>query len=115
MVSIFGASFKTAGLILSIHLWSSLFVFLGVARGAWITTEGLMKFSMFSAVAGAAINILLNLILIPMYSGIGAAVATVISYAFSGYISSFFYYKTREVGAMMTKSILFPLYWLMGK
>lgn len=36
---------------------------------------------MWSTVAGAITNIILNLILIPMFSGMGAAVATLISYA----------------------------------
>ena len=35
---------------------------------------------MVSTVAGAIINIILNFVLIPIYGGFGAAIATVISY-----------------------------------
>ena len=36
---LFGDTYKQAGTILSIHIWASVFVFLGVASGKWFLTE----------------------------------------------------------------------------
>ena len=42
---IYGDNYAAAGPVFSIHIWSGLFVSLGVARGPWLITEGLTKFS----------------------------------------------------------------------
>jgi PST family polysaccharide transporter len=50
-------------------------------------------------------NIVLNLWLIPKYQGLGAAIATVISYAFADYVMCFIYPPARKFGLIMTKAI----------
>ncbi len=42
---LYGKNYAQAGPILTIHIWTGLFVSLGVARETWLTTEGLMKFT----------------------------------------------------------------------
>lgn len=103
---LYGQNFSAAGGILAIHIWSALFVFLGVVQGTWDATENLTKFAFFRTSLGALINILLNFILIPLYSGVGAAIATVISYALSAYFFNTFIYKTRPIFRCQTKSLL---------
>ncbi len=49
----YGAEFAAAGPILAVHIWSSVFVFLGVARGQWLVNEGLQKFYLGATCAGA--------------------------------------------------------------
>jgi len=49
--------------------------------------------------------------LIPVYGAIGAAVATVISYASAGWLALLFSARTRPMGWMMAKSLLLPLRW----
>lgn len=77
---LFGNDFGDAGRILTIHMWASIFVFLGVVSGKWLLLEGLYMLSFYRALVGAIINILSNYILIPYYGAIGAAVSTVFSY-----------------------------------
>jgi polysaccharide transporter, PST family len=109
LVSIlYGNKFIQAGPILSVHIWAGVFVFIGVAGSMWIMLEGLQKFTLFATSLGAIINIILNLYLIPLYSGFGAAIATVISYAIAGYFVFFFYAKTRTIFSILSNSILFP-------
>ena len=80
---IFGAAYAAAGPILSIHIWASVFVFLGVAGGRWFIVEGRQILSMQRTALGAVVNVALNFVLIPRFGPIGAAWATVISYSVS--------------------------------
>ncbi|MDJ0615535.1 MAG: flippase [Calothrix sp. MO_192.B10] len=80
---LFGASYSAAGAVLAIHIWSSFFIFIGVAISPWFIAEGLTHLSMYRTLIGAITNIILNLFLIPAYAETGAAISTVISYAFT--------------------------------
>jgi PST family polysaccharide transporter len=73
---LFGTPFAAAGPILAVHIWTAVFVFLGVPLGPWIVAEGLMKVSLYRSLAGGVVNIILNLYLIPRLGGMGAALAT---------------------------------------
>ncbi|GIL20968.1 MAG: flippase [Candidatus Jettenia sp.] len=115
IILFFGKSFEASGSILSIHIWASLFVFLGVAQSPWDLAENLTRLSLMRTIVGAIINIVLNFILIPLFSIIGAAIATIISYAFSAYISNLFNGKTRPIFFYQTKSVFFIKYlWVLG-
>ncbi len=104
----YGAAFAPAGPILSIHIWSSVFVFLGAARGQWLINEGLQRFYLIATGCGAVANVLLNLILIPRWGGLGAAYATVASYALATWIVSYFHPAVRPTAAMQTRALLIP-------
>lgn len=105
----YGEAYRQASTILSIHILASVFVFLGVARTKWLVTEGLTKFSFLTSGIGAILNVVMNLYLIPLYGGVGAAVATVVSYAMAVYVSCFLYPRTWPAARMMTKAIFVPL------
>jgi len=53
-----------------------------------------------------------NLILIPRYEGVGAAIATVVSYGASGYFSSFVYPRLLETALMQSKAFIAPVRYL---
>lgn len=103
-----GAEFQQSATILMWHIWAAPFVFLGVARSQWLNAENLTKFSFATTSLGTISNILLNLLLIPTYSGVGAAIATLISYAIAGYVSCIFYPELHKTFGMLTKALLIP-------
>jgi len=101
---IYNDKFEGAGAMLSIHIWSGIFVFLGVASSQYLLAEGYTRISFYRTMAGAIINILLNLWLIPLYGGVGASIATLIACI----ISTFYLLlipKTRLQGILMLKSL----------
>lgn len=107
-----GAEYTEAGGILTIHIWSGVFIFLSVARSKWLIEENMTRFSSISTSFGAVSNILLNLLLIPRYQGTGAAIATLISYGINTYITSIVYPPTAKTGGwMLTKALLVPFRW----
>jgi len=105
---IFGGAYTSAGVILAIHIWAGIFVFTREALGRWFVNEGMMIFSFISAGTGALVNVVLNILLIPYHGAVGAAVATVISYAVSGYLICFFSRRSFEVGLAITRALLIP-------
>lgn len=105
----YGPAFAAAGPILAVHIWSSVFVFLGVARGQWLVAERLQGFYLAATLAGAVVNVGLNLVLIPRWSGLGAAVATVVAYGAAAWLASYLHPAVRAAAAMQTRALLLPL------
>lgn len=103
-----GTEYTQAGKILAWHIWASPFVFLGVARSQWLIAENLTKLSFATTLLGTIINVLLNLWLIPIYEGTGAAIATVISYAVASYFTCIFHRKMFNTAWMLTKALFIP-------
>ncbi|EDM37239.1 probable polysaccharide biosynthesis protein [Pedobacter sp. BAL39] len=91
--------------VLSVHIWAGIFAFLGTASGQFLIAEGYTKLALVRTAAGAIINILLNMIWIPQYGIMGAAIATLVAY-FSSTFFILLFPKTREQGLMMFKSLL---------
>lgn len=107
-----GTGYTDAGSILTLHVWSGIFVFLSIARSKWLIEENMTRFSSVSTSLGAVANILLNLILIPNYGGQGAAIATFVSYGISSYICCIVYPPTAKTGGLMlTKALFVPFRW----
>jgi len=104
----FGEKYKASAPILTIHIWAALFIFMRAAFSKWILIENTLVFSLITQGLGALTNVGLNLLLIPLYGGYGAAVATLLSYAMASYLSLLFYKKSRPVFWMMSEAILSP-------
>ena len=107
----YGPEFAAAGPVLALHVWSGVFVFLGVARGQFLVNERLTRFYLGATLAGAALNIALNLWLIPVHGAWGAALATVVSQAVAAWASSFCSPAVRANGVMQTRALLLPFLW----
>ena len=106
---LYGAPFAAAAPVLMIHIWAAVFMFARELFSKWLIIENLYIYSLLTQLAGAALNIILNLILIPYAHEIGAAVATVISYAVAGPVCALIFPRTRDAGRMMARSLTAPL------
>ncbi len=108
VISLYGAGYEDAAPMLAILMWTGLWVSLGVVRSLAIQAEGLLVQSMLATLLGAAVNVGLNLLLIPRFAGLGAAVATLVSYGVSAYGSSFLLAALRPLGLLQTRALLLP-------
>lgn len=100
----YGNVYEGAGIMLAIHIWSGVFVFLGSASSQYLLAEGYTMISFKRTAAGAIVNIGLNFWLIPLYGGVGTSIATLIAC----FVSTFWILlipKTRSQGIMMLKSL----------
>lgn len=102
---LYGSGFHLAGPILAVHIWASVFVFLGVAQSPWDVSESAVSYSLYRTIAGALINIAMNVVLIPRMAGMGAAIATLVSYAVSGFFANALFAKTRPVFMLQMKAL----------
>lgn len=109
VTTLFGTAYAEAGNVLAIHIWTGVFVFIGVASGKWLLAENLQIFSFYRTAIGAIINVILNLLLIPKFGIKGAAWATLFSQATASYIGYAFSLKTFIVFKMQTFSFFWPL------
>jgi PST family polysaccharide transporter len=103
----FGAEYAAAGEYLGIYALSLPLVFLGVASGKWLILENLHRNVLQRSLLGLAINFTLNLALIPLYGGKGAATATVLSQLAATVLYDFISATTRPMG-MQKLAAIFP-------
>lgn len=110
---LFGEGYAEAGMILAMHIWAGIFVFLGVVSVRWFLVEGLSMYIFYRAIMGAVANVTLNAVMIPAYGVVGAAVATVISQAVASVLLNALSGRTRVVFVMQCRSFigagLFPM------
>jgi O-antigen/teichoic acid export membrane protein len=105
IMRLFGAAYSAAVPLLVVH------VVLLVPFSQWLTLQGwamaeeLEDLIMYFLVAGAVLNVLLNLVLIRHYGAIGAAMATVTSQGVITYIAPLFSARSRPAVLMLYKSI----------
>lgn len=106
----YGSAYAGAAGVLAVHIWSSVFVFLGVVRGQWLVNEKRVRFYLATTIVGAIANVALNWVFIPRWGPLGAAWATVVSYALATWVSSFINPSVRVIGRMQTRALLLPLF-----
>lgn len=102
---LYGAQFDRAGSVLMIHIWSGVFVFLGVARSCWVLSENLQMYSFIYLLVGLVVNIICNFMFIPIYGINGAALATLLAQCFGTLVAPFFLKKMRISFYMMINSL----------
>ncbi|MBT4791523.1 MAG: flippase [Halobacteriovoraceae bacterium] len=103
---LFGAEYHQAIQILQIHIWGLTFLFWSSLQHLWEVKENFLKFALIKAISTSTLNVLLNFYLIPKYSGLGAAYATVISYFVVGILFNITSKKSRKYLKIQLKSIL---------
>ncbi len=101
---LFGSTYSSGGTVLAIHIWSSVFVCLGVASSQYLLAENRQMIALQRTLAGMMLNIGLNFLLIPLYGPIGAAISTVCSQAFAALFFDFFQKFTRPMFLMKVKA-----------
>jgi|YelNatPaOPRAMG01_1025707.scaffolds.fasta_scaffold69260_1 O-antigen/teichoic acid export membrane protein len=86
---LFGNSYLPSAPVLTIYIWAGVSVFLGVATNQFLVTENFTRLIFYRTFAGMILNVILNLILIPVMGITGSAVATLLSYSLSGFFMGF--------------------------
>lgn len=112
---LYGNQYAESGPVLTIQIWTAIFIFSSILVNRWLINENLLIFTFISSGLGAIINVALNIILIPKYGAIGSSYSTLVSYIFSTIIFCFFSKKTRNLGYMVLKSYVYPFRILYNK
>jgi O-antigen/teichoic acid export membrane protein len=94
---VYGTKFHGSAATLAVLIWSQIFVFMGCVNGNMLIIMNLQKILFSLTLVAAVTNIFLNLWLIPTYSGLGAAIATVLSYGCVGSLIQVALRETRPI------------------
>jgi O-antigen/teichoic acid export membrane protein len=108
---VFGPAYGKAVPMLIVLAWGGIFLNLIHARSYFLAAMNWTRIHLFFDVMGCVANISLNLYLIPIYGGLGAAAASLITYFFTSYALCFVFKPLRETGIMMTRAMLYPKFW----
>ena len=104
---LYGGVYHSTSTVLSIHCWAGVFLFLGVVSNMWYLLENLNHYTLYRCIVGAAVNVGLNLVLIPHYGAKGAAISTLVAQAAASYLFDLVNKRTRILFTMKTESVLF--------
>ncbi len=93
----FGVEYNESALILKIVVFSNIFAYLGAASSRWYINSGFEKKILYRNLFGVIFNIAGNIILIPYYGAVGAAITTILAQVSANFIFDYFDKKTRIV------------------
>lgn len=105
--TLYGEAFFESASVLKVHVWAGIFITMSIANGNWLISENLQKYYLINMVLGASINVVLNIILIPIYGIIAAAWVNLITYFISSYLLLAFFKETRISFIRLSRSFLF--------
>jgi O-antigen/teichoic acid export membrane protein len=108
---LFGAAYQSAAPLLSVLIWAGLFANLTVVRNAHFIALEWGKALLWSTTLGAVSNVVLNVILIPRYGALGAAIATCVSYWVAAHGACYTSATLRPTAAMILRSLVYPRFW----
>ncbi|WP_275075983.1 flippase [Providencia rettgeri] len=102
---LFGDAYLSGANALTIIIFTNLFINMGVAQSLWIINERKSKLSLYKTIMGAVTCVFANIVLIPTYGIVGAAISAVLAQAVSTVFSNIF--LSRKILLMQFKSLLF--------
>lgn len=105
---LYGEQFSKSSEVLIIHIWTGVFVGIGVASGKVLLIENLQIISFWRTFYGVLINLILNYFLIRYFGILGAAFSTLITQVFAAFIFDFFDFRTREMFFLKLNSFNLP-------
>lgn len=76
---LYGETYLPAAMPLKIVCWYTVFSYLGMARNAWIVSTNNQKYLKYICGGAAVANVLLNLLMIPVWGASGAALASLVT------------------------------------
>jgi O-antigen/teichoic acid export membrane protein len=105
---LYGASYAGAAGLLPWLALRLFFTNLGVARSVFITSDGLLRFALFTAIAGAVVNIALNIVLVPRWGSKGAIIASFASFTVTTFALESFDKRARANLVLMARAVFMP-------
>lgn len=102
---LYGDAYTASIPVLRILVWYISFSYFGGAKDVWILAENRQKYLLLINSSGAVINILLNLVLIPILHSNGAALASLITQIFTNIVMIFLIKPLRRNNYLLIKAL----------
>jgi O-antigen/teichoic acid export membrane protein len=102
----YGPRYDASAPLLAVLIWSEVAIFFGGVVANALLASKLQQYVLWTTIVGAAVNLGLNLYLIPRWNAMGAAWATVVSY-WSGWVLVLLpFRKTRHILAVGLRTLV---------
>ncbi|WP_341237993.1 flippase [uncultured Limnobacter sp.] len=102
---LFGEEYRASASVLSIHVWSSVFVFSGILGGRWLVAMDMQKVLLLSTLIGVVSNIVMNYLMIPVYGVEGAAWSTLVAQFISAILVNCVHPVSRQLFWMQVSAL----------
>lgn len=96
IILLYGYEYENAYTALVFNIWNGVFISLALTRGIWLINENLQKYRMYNNLIIVIINILANLMLIPVLGIAGAALSTLLTQSIGLWVISFLWKPLRD-------------------
>ncbi|TCP29370.1 PST family polysaccharide transporter [Sphingomonas sp. BK235] len=106
--ALYGARFAAAVPVLIVHVWTSVFVSMGVLGNQWYLSHGLQGRTLAFTLIGAGCNLLTNCLLVPYWGALGAAIASVVAQIVSTFAADALSARTRPLFLIKVDAIFWP-------
>lgn len=93
IVDVFSSAYAPSVLATQVLVWGIIFGFIEYPIGSLLAAIGQQNKNTITRATVMVLNIILNIILIPLYSYLGAAIAAVVSYAVLAFMGFFWLYR----------------------
>lgn len=100
-----GSEYTASVNMLRIVVWYTSFSYLGAVRDVWILAEGKHKYLWMINLTGAVFNFAMNILLIPVLGGIGAAIVSVCTQFFTNFLVGFIVKPIRRNNILFLQSL----------
>ncbi len=105
---LYGSAYTGAAALIPWLVFRLFLTNYGVARGLFITNEGLFRFALLTSIAGAGLNLTLNFLLVPQWGARGAIVASLASFALTTFGLEWLDGRARWNLRLMLRAIFLP-------
>ena len=103
---LYGTAYLPAATPLKVITWYTAFSYFGVARNVWLVCNQKQKYLKYMYMLAAGLNIILNVIFIPMWGAAGAAAASLITEMCTSIIFPLCFKPIRENAKLMLQAIM---------
>lgn len=102
---LYGEQFLTTAKILRLVVWYTTFSYLGSVRGVWMLATNNQRHLLSINLVGAASNVILNCLLIPLMGVMGAALASLLTQFFTNVVMGYIVNDIRDNNRLMVLGI----------
>ncbi len=103
---LYGEDFAAAAPVMALHVWGAVFAAQGSARALWLLLEDRQHYGLLFVLLGLAVNLSLNVTLIPAMGAQGAAIAAVAAQFTVAWIAPALFAPTRPTLRLLIGSLL---------
>ncbi|MBQ8611099.1 MAG: flippase [Oscillospiraceae bacterium] len=102
---LYGETYLPAIPVLQIMIWYTIFSYIAYVRNIWILAEEKHKYLFPINLCGAVVNVMTNVLLVPVMGAAGAALAMVITVVFTNFIMGFILKPMRQNNRLLLRGM----------